>query len=1060
MYKRINAKQRLVFTTALAGVAAFLCPSPAFADCASSGSTINCTGSDADGYQTSTNGITVNVVPGAAVGLNTLTPSPLLSSGTSSVLNNQGSISSAAVAVSLGGGSTVNNLASWPDRIIGEIDFGATGTGQVNTLNNSGPTANILGNIASAGALTVNNSSGGVISGNISSSAALVVDNNSGGLIAGSTITGSDSADSITNRQNGSAGGMVTNISLGAGDDTVSNDSTSVIQGDIDLGTGNNAVTNDWRIVGNIMAGGGNDTLSNAYNITGNVDLGDGNNVISTGPGTIYGNVTTGSGNDTLTNTWPGGIVGNVDLGTGVDVITFLAGTGMVTKSGSGRLTLTGDNHFFNNSGTVISITNGGTVSIGATNNMFTGGITLDGGTIQTTGPLSLDNPFTLNSAGGTFETDADTTLNGSVSGSGALIKSGSANLTLTGTNSYTGGTTIEAGTLTSPNNAVVAGTTFSVFAAGGLLGNLNGAAGSTLIVNGTVTGNVTNASSLSGTGTVNGAVTNSGTLSPGNGGIAIFNVNGSYAQTSTGTLAIQLVSAAAPVAGTHYDQLLVSGTPGTAVLNGTLALSPSSSTLTSPFVDGATYDVVSASGGISGNFSAITGNVVSPFVTLTPTGVVTISGTEQVYRLTVTRTAFATGLGAGATPNQIAVANGFQGLLTGATGDAATLVTAVDNMTVAQAQSFFDQASPEPYGVYATALYHQGELFTRQVALQMHATWNASGHVNVWGRGYGQWGKGRDDSFRFGSDQDVYGGALGVDYSSGGFTVGAAGGYSHDKVDYALGNSDGHVNSWQLGGYLDYAIGGFDFDLQAAYEHSNVSANRSINVTGVANVASIARNASASTSGHLWRVIGTVGYNAKLTDNITARPFIGLDWSDGRLNSFAEAGAGAADLTVDDIRVRRTDVVGGLDVGSKATLGLAPYARLAVKYSLERHNNEVSAFFNGNSATAFTVSAVPLGRIEFDADIGLSYAVNRSFTLFAGYEGTYRKDLHSNGVSAGLRVNFGAPAEVASPPPPSPLPPPPPATQTCPDTSVIDATATCPPPPPSPPATNGERGL
>jgi iron complex outermembrane recepter protein len=40
--------------------------------------------------------------------------------------------------------------------------------------------------------------------------------------------------------------------------------------------------------------------------------------------------------------------------------------------------------------------------------------------------------------------------------------------------------------------------------------------------------------------------------------------------------------------------------------------------------------------------------------------------------------------------------------------------------------------------------------------------------------------------------------------------------------------------------------------------------------------------------------------------------------------------------------------------------------------------------------------------------------------------------------------------------------PPPPPATQTCPDGSVIDATATCPPPPappPPPPATQGERG-
>lgn len=113
-----------------------------------------------------------------------------------------------------------------------------------------------------------------------------------------------------------------------------------------------------------------------------------------------------------------------------------------------------------------------------------------------------------------------------------------------------------------------------------------------------------------------------------------------------------------------------------------------------------------------------------------------------------------------------------------------------------------------------------------------------------------------------------------------------------------------------------------------------------------------------------------------------------------------------------------------GLDVGSNRGLGLAPYARLAYKYDLKRHNNDISAMFNGDAATAFTVSAVPTGRSEFDADAGLSYGVSRNFMIFVGYEGTYRNDVHSNGVSAGFRLNFGAEAA----PPPPPLPPPPPA--------------------------------
>ena len=268
-------------------------------------------------------------------------------------------------------------------------------------------------------------------------------------------------------------------------------------------------------------------------------------------------------------------------------------------------------------------------------------------------------------------------------------------------------------------------------------------------------------------------------------------------------------------VAGTGYDQVLITGTPGTAILGGTLALHPQTGVL---YVAGTNYDVINAAGGITGSFATTTGNTISPFLSFATTGIVTIAGTNQVYRITVSRTSYATGIGAGATANQIAVANGFQGLVTGATGDAATLVTSVDNMTVAQAKSFFDQVSPEPYGAYANALYNQGELFTRQVALQMHGTDNPGGGLSFWGRGYGVWGNGSNRGISFGTDQDVYGGALGLDYRQGGLTVGAAGGYSHDKLTYALGNSTGRVNSWQFGGYLDYAAGPIDFDLQAAY--------------------------------------------------------------------------------------------------------------------------------------------------------------------------------------------------------------------------------------------------
>ena len=93
----------------------------------------------------------------------------------------------------------------------------------------------------------------------------------------------------------------------------------------------------------------------------------------------------------------------------------------MVNKSGAGTLTLSGDNTGYTNGGTVLNIDGGGTVSIGDSNDMMTGGIVMDAGTLKTTGVATLANPITLNAGGGTFNTGGDLTLNGNITGAGGL---------------------------------------------------------------------------------------------------------------------------------------------------------------------------------------------------------------------------------------------------------------------------------------------------------------------------------------------------------------------------------------------------------------------------------------------------------------------------------------------------------------------------------------------------------------------------------------------------------------------------------------------------------------
>jgi iron complex outermembrane receptor protein len=91
---------------------------------------------------------------------------------------------------------------------------------------------------------------------------------------------------------------------------------------------------------------------------------------------------------------------------------------------------------------------------------------------------------------------------------------------------------------------------------------------------------------------------------------------------------------------------------------------------------------------------------------------------------------------------------------------------------------------------------------------------------------------------------------------------------------------------------------------------------------------------------------------------------------------------------------------------------------------------------------------------------------LNKKLYYFVG-DPSIPRAYYNNGRTfwVGAKATFGGNPPPLPPPPPPPLPPPP-ATQTCPDGSVVDATATCPvpappppPPPPPPPAPAPERG-
>jgi autotransporter-associated beta strand protein len=183
-------------------------------------------------------------------------------------------------------------------------------------------------------------------------------------------------------------------------------------------------------------------------------------------------------------------------------MIGSLAGGGTVTMNGDNALIVGGDNTDTTFSGVYQNGDGSASLTkVGTGRLTLNGANTYTGGTTVSAGTLAGTTTGLqgniTNNAAVVFDQNTDGTYAGVMSGSGTLSKSGTGRLTLTGANTYTGGTTVSAGTL--------AGTTT------GLQGNItnNAAVVFDQNTNGTYAGVMSGLGTLSKSGT--GTLTLSG---------------------------------------------------------------------------------------------------------------------------------------------------------------------------------------------------------------------------------------------------------------------------------------------------------------------------------------------------------------------------------------------------------------------------------------------------------------------------------------------------------------------------------------------------------------------
>ena len=156
-----------------------------------------------------------------------------------------------------------------------------------------------------------------------------------------------------------------------------------------------------------------------------------------------------------------GTLVLNQDDGTSYTRYNLISGSGSLTKTGNGTLSLNRNNTY--TGGTTL---NGGTLALGHDNALGTGDLTVDGDATVTSTDDSrrVDNAITLTPGHAlTVDGDRDLSLAGTVSGDGSLIKTGAGVLELSAVNTYTGGTTLRGGTLKLHGGSALGGGSLAV---------------------------------------------------------------------------------------------------------------------------------------------------------------------------------------------------------------------------------------------------------------------------------------------------------------------------------------------------------------------------------------------------------------------------------------------------------------------------------------------------------------------------------------------------------------------------------------------------------------------
>ncbi|MBS7537920.1 autotransporter domain-containing protein [Ancylobacter lacus] len=422
---------------------------------------------------------------------------------------------------------------------------------------------------------------------------------------------------------------------------------------------------------------------------------------------------------------------------------------------------------------------------------------------------------------------------------------------------------------------------------------------------------------------------------------------------------------------------------------------------------------VLTAAGGITGSFTTVLTNLafLAPDMSY---------GTDAVtFTLERNGVAFADEAN---TANERAVAAAVESL-----GPGNSLYDAIVSQESGASAPAFNALSGEIYASTSTVIQQQSTYVRDAVGERLRQAFAPAGTGEpadgpataalgpnlapiMWMQGFGGWGDTSGNGNAASVSNSIGGAIGGIDAAvAEGWRLGVYGGYSYSTFDVDGRDSQGTMNSYDLGVYAGTRAGAFTARFGGGYAWHDVDVSRTIAFDGYS--ASAHSDATVG-SGQLF---AEAGYDIALTalgappaTKGVLQPFVGLAYVHVDGATFAE-GSGAAELSTREEDMSTTYSTLGVRLSGTVEIGgreLRPELTLGWQHAFGDITPQATAQFTGSNV-GFTVSGVPVAEDAALVGVGLAYAISPLADISLRYTGQLASDAQQSNVAARLSIRF-----------------------------------------------------